>query len=218
MEPVKKRMLISTIAIGTAVLSVLAVFWLASPRVPDARTTPGVEATLPGAGAEPYVLDEVGPEVPTLVEYLDFQCPSCAALHPTVTALRVQYEGKINFVVRQFPLPGHPHAMDAALAAEAAGQQGRFEDMYSKLFENHDEWAAEVGPQAGTFRNYAEELGLDLAAYDAAIEDPATSERIQADIDDARRAGAQGTPTFVLDGEVLQLQEVSDLTDALDSA
>ena len=186
MEPVKKRMLISTIAIGAAVLSVLAVFWLASPRVPDARTTPGVEATLPGAGADPYVLDEVGPEVPTLVEYLDFQCPSCAALHPTVTALRVQYEAKINFVVRQFPLPGHPHAMDAALAAEAAGQQGRFEDMYSKLFENHDEWAAEVGPQA--------------------------------DIDDARRAGAQGTPTFVLDGEVLQLQEVSDLTDAPDSA
>ena len=120
--------------------------------------------------------------------------------------------------------PQHRHLIAGVIEAptagdaEAAGQQGRFEDMYSKLFENHDEWAAEVGPQAGTFRNYAEELGLDLAAYDAAIEDPATSERIQADIDDARRAGAQGAPTFVLDGEVLQLQEVSDLTDALDSA
>ncbi|WP_424467568.1 DsbA family protein [Pseudoclavibacter helvolus] len=164
------------------------------------------------------MLDAAGPEAPTLVEFLDFECPSCATLHPTVTALRAQYEGKINFVVRHFPLPGHSHAMDAAPAAEAAGQQGRFEDMYLELFENQKAWSARTESQSGTFRGYADELGLDLVAYDAAIADPATLERIRVDIDDAQRVGAQGTPTFVLDGEVLQLEKLSDLTDALDRA
>lgn len=65
-----------------------------------------------------------------LVEFLDFECESCGALFPIVEQLRSDYAGEITYVVRYFPLPGHVNSMNAAVAAEAAAQQGEFEAMY----------------------------------------------------------------------------------------
>ncbi|WP_341954227.1 thioredoxin domain-containing protein [Salinibacterium sp. TMP30] len=80
-------------------------------------------------------IDEVGPAAVTVVEFLDFECEACAYFHPFVEELRAVYDGEINYVVRYFPLPIHRSGMDAAIAAEAAAQQGQFEGMYQHLFE-----------------------------------------------------------------------------------
>lgn len=81
--------------------------------------------------ADSHVLDEGGTDAVTVVEFLDFECPSCGAFYPIVEDLREKYDGEITYIVRYFPLPGHINSTQAALAAEAAAQQGRFEDMYT---------------------------------------------------------------------------------------
>lgn len=108
--------------------------------------------------------------------------------------------------------------MNAAVAVEAAAQQDRFEDMYGKLFETQANWGEQQTSQAPLFRTYAEELGLDMAAFDTAVADPATEARVTEDLDQGRALGIQGTPTFFLDGQQLELTALTDLTDALDRA
>ena len=72
-----------------------------------------------------------------LVEYSDLQCPACAAYHPVVKEVVEQYSDEIRFEYKHFPLPMHPYAIQAAVAAEAAGQQGMFFEFHDLLFENH---------------------------------------------------------------------------------
>ena len=164
------------------------------------------------------MLDRVGPQAPTLVEFVDLECESCGAMYPVVEELRQHYAGKINFVVRYFPLGGHFNSMNAALAVEAAAQQGRMEDMIGKLFENQTKWGEKKVSEAALFRSYAQELGLDLNAYDSAIASPATKARIEEDSNDGKKMGVTGTPTFFLNGKKLELRRLTDLTDPIDKA
>jgi protein-disulfide isomerase len=165
-----------------------------------------------------HILDEGGDGAPVVVEFLDFECEACGAFYPIVEDLRKQYSGEITYVVRYFPLPGHANSTNAAVAAESAAQQGRFEDMYHRLFETQAEWGEAQDSRADMFRTFAEELGLDMAAYDAAVADPATAERVALDFDDGRALGVSSTPTFFIDGEMLQLQEWDDLEAAIETA
>ncbi|MBD3778045.1 MAG: thioredoxin domain-containing protein [Micrococcales bacterium] len=176
------------------------------------------DGALPATRTDSHVLDEAGPDAPTLVEFMDFECEACGAFYPVVEQIREQYAGQINYVIRYFPIASHANAMNAALAVEAAAQQGQVEDMYHRMFETQAEWGEQQTSQAELFRSFAEDLGLDLAAYDDAIADPSTQERVQQDLDDGQALGVQGTPTFFLDGERLELSSVQDLTDALDRA
>lgn len=176
------------------------------------------DSALPATRDNSHVLDSVGPEAPTLVEFLDFECEACGALHPVVQDLRKTYQGKINYVVRYFPLSGHANAVPAALAVEAAAQQGRIEEMTNLLFETQAEWGEQQESKAPLFRTYAERIGLDMARYDAAVADPATMQRIEQDFDDGVEIGVKSTPTFVLDGKVLTLRKLSDLTEPIDQA
>ena len=89
--------------------------------------------------------------------------------------------------------------------------------MYERLFQTQRDWSE--SPDAATvFRGYAQDLGLDLNAYDAAVADPATAAKIQADKDAGLAAGVEGTPTIFVNGEKVQLRSVQDITDALDAA
>lgn len=132
--------------------------------------------------------------------------------------LREQFAGEITYVVRYFPLPGHFNSKNAAVAAEAAAQQDRFEDMYVRLFETQAEWGEAQESRADLFRGFAEEIGLDMAAYDAAVADPATTERVELDFEEGQALGVSSTPTFFLDGELLELQEWDDLENAIQAA
>ena len=132
--------------------------------------------------------------------------------------LREKYTGEITYVVRYFPLPGHFNSTNAALAAEAAAQQDRLEEMYNRLFETQAEWGEAQESRADLFRGFAEEIGLDMAAYDDAIADPATLERVEFDFNAGQELGINSTPTFFLEGEQLQLQQLDDLENAIEAA
>ena len=165
-----------------------------------------------------HVLDDGGEGAVTLVEFLDFECEACGAFFPIVEDMREQFAGEITYVVRYFPLPGHFNSKNAAVAAEAAAQQDRFEDMYVRLFETQAEWGEAQESRADLFRGFAEEIGLDMAAYDAAVADPATAERVELDFEEGQALGVSSTPTFFLDGELLELQEWDDLENAIQAA
>lgn len=151
-----------------------------------------------------------------IVEFLDFECEACGAFYPVMEEFRKANGSNIDYVVRYFPLPGHKNSMNAAVAAEAANQQGKFEEMYNKLFTSQTEWAEKQDSQAALIRTYAEQIGLDMAAYDKAVADPATQARVQADIDDGKALGVNSTPTFFINGQVANFEGMKTGQDVLD--
>ena len=181
---------------------------------------PSSEAASTGSNAELLVredsprLAEGGEAV--FVEFLDFECEACLALYPVIEDLREEYGDRVTFVVRHMPL--HGNSVNAALAAEAAAEQGQFEGMYHRLFEAAEEWGHQETSQRETFFGYADDLGLDMDRFAAAYDDPATMERIEQSKQDGQALGVSGTPTFFLDGELLQPQSIPDLEEAFDAA
>lgn len=137
------------------------------------------------------------PDAPvTVLEYADFECPYCAAAAPVLKQLVEESQGKVKLVFRHFPLAdNHPHALTAALAAEAAGAQGAFWPMHDLLFARQDR-LSDVA-----LRAYAEELGLDGSRVvgEAAQEFAA---KVSADFEQALADEVAGTPTVVVDGEL----------------
>lgn len=154
----------------------------------------------------------------TLVEFLDFECESCLAAYPFIEQLREDYDGRVTFVARYFPMPGHTNAENAAVAVEAAAQQGRFEDMYHRMYETQTEWGEQQESKAALFRTFAEDMGLDLEAYDTAVADPATLERVLEDREDGLALGVEGTPTFFLNGEKVEVETTDQFIELIDAA
>lgn len=204
------------IAVAVAAALIIAGVIYALSQRPDTSAPTGEK--LQTVRTDSHVLDEGGQDAVTVVEFLDFECPACGAFYPIVEDLREKYDGKITYVVRYFPLPGHINSTQAALAAEAAAEQGRFEDMYHRLFDTQKEWAGSTSETPEVFRAFAEDLGLDLAAYDASVAAPATLDRIQADKSDGERLGVSSTPSFFIDGEAAVMREWGDLETAIDKA
>ncbi|MFE0251279.1 DsbA family protein [Streptomyces sp. NPDC059010] len=140
----------------------------------------------------------------TVVEFLDFECEGCGAFYPVVEKLREEYGDRVTFVARYFPMPGHRNGELAARTAQAAAHQGKFEEMYSKLFTTQKEWGEAQESKQDVFRDYAKQLGLDMAQFDTALADPRVAERVRTDQRDGLGLGVQGTPTFFMDGEMIQ--------------
>ena len=205
-----------SLALITAALVVLVVALLA------ARNDSGSEQTATNDSPDTAVL--VREDSPRLseggdavfVEFLDFECEACIALYPTIEELRDQYGDRVTFVVRHMPL--HDNSMAAALAAEAAAEQGEFEAMYRKLFDTPEQWGHQQTPQMDTFFGYAEELGLDMDRFESEYNDPATLKRIEQSQQDGQSFGVTGTPTFFLDGERLDPTSVTDLENSINAA
>ncbi|WP_285249852.1 thioredoxin domain-containing protein [Pseudarthrobacter sp. fls2-241-R2A-168] len=153
-----------------------------------------------------------------LVEFLDFECESCRAAEPLVQELKAEYGDRITFIHRYFPLPGHANSGVAALAVEAAAQQGRYDAMAARLFETQPQWGDKQDSQAALFRTFAEEIGLDMGKFDAAVAAEETKERIRRDIADGKSLGVSGTPTFFLDGQKLTLNSEAQFRQLLDDA
>ena len=154
----------------------------------------------------------------TLVEFLDFECEGCRAAYPLVEELRNQYGDRVEFVIRYFPLSGHFNGERAARAVEAAAQQGQLEAMYRKMYETQSEWGEQRVPADDVFRGFATDLNLDMAAFDAAYNDPATLERIRVDQQDGEKLGVMGTPTFFVNGQQIALRRAEDLRTAVEDA
>ena len=143
----------------------------------------------------------------TVVEYGDFECPNCKQAAPAVKLLLEHFAGRVRVVWRHFPLEEvHPHALHAALAAEAAAGQDKFWPMHDLLFENPHHLKL---PQ---LRSYAERLELDMVRYDADMSDTVYLQRVREDIAGANASGVRSTPTFFLNGVI---QDVSFGLEAL---
>jgi formate-nitrite transporter family protein len=154
-----------------------------------------MSALSPPVGERDHVTGPPNARV-TLVEYGDFECPHCGALHPIVGAARKAFGGNLRFVFRHFPLrSSHPHALAAAKAAEAAAEQGRFWEMYDRLYQRQSEL---TDPD---LERHARELGLDVERFRRSLGERAHEERIRQDLASASASGARGTPSLFLNGE-----------------
>ena len=133
----------------------------------------------------------------TIVESCDFECPFCARAQGTLAEIEKAYGNKVRIVFKHNPLPFHEHAMKAALAVEAAREQGRFWEMHDRIFANRKQL------DDASFEKLADELGLGRAAFASAMASPAVAKRVAADQALMRSLGARGTPTFWINGRRL---------------
>ncbi|WP_224249118.1 DsbA family protein [Hyalangium gracile] len=133
----------------------------------------------------------------TLVEFSDYQCPFCSRAHATVEKLREEYGNKLRVVMKQNPLSFHPRAKPAAIAAMAAGEQGKYWEMHGKLFANSR------ALEDADLEKYAQEIGLDMARWKKDITNPKYQQIIDRDQALAGQLGANGTPAFFINGRLL---------------
>ena len=130
----------------------------------------------------------------TVVEFTDYQCPTCAQAQTVIERLLTEYSDRVRLVVRDFPLQMHPEARKAAEAAEAAREQGKYWDFTAILFRNQSALKPEQ------LKQYAQVIGLDRAKFDAALDSGKFSDKVERDILDGQRFGITGTPTFFVNG------------------
>ena len=150
------------------------------------------------------VLGDAGATV-SIISCEDYQCPFYKrAFEQTFPQLKQDYiaTGKAKYVYRDFPLPFHTEADEAANAAECAGDQNKYYEMHELLFKNQEEWSN--NPQAPLkFKTYAQELGLDRTRFDACLDSREHDAEIQNDMSECQAAGTSGTPTFFINGQKL---------------
>ena len=147
-----------------------------------------------------------------LVEFSDFQCPACKSFHPLVKALVEKNREKLVFSYRHFPLDQHQQAMPAALASEAAGEQGKFWEMHDYLFDNQESLSEEFLLASW------EKLGLDKEKFEKAFKEKTYKDKILKDLADGRKFAVDATPTFFLNGKKLELFSQNDLEKTVSEA
>jgi protein-disulfide isomerase len=148
----------------------------------------------------------------TIVEFTDFQCPACAAMHPVIEEVLKSYGDKVRFVVRDFPLDRHENARKAAEAANAANAQGKFFEYIALLFKRQN--ALDVP----SLKKYATEIGLDRAKFDAALDRGVYQAEVKRDIEEAEMYGVGVTPTIFVNGVQLKTLSAEGLREAIDRA
>jgi protein-disulfide isomerase len=148
----------------------------------------------------------------TIVEFTDFQCPACAAMHPVFEEALKTYGNKVRFVVRDFPLNQHEWARKAAEAANAANAQGKFFEYIGVLFKHQK--ALDVP----SLKKYASEVGLDRARFDAALDRGTYAAEVQKDVEDGEMYGVGSTPTIFVNGVQLKILSAAGLRAAIDRA
>jgi protein-disulfide isomerase len=152
-----------------------------------------------------HVFGKVGSKV-TLIEYGDFQCPPCASMYPRIKAISEQYSDQLQFVFRNFPISTiHANARAAAAAAEAAGLQGKYWPMHDKIYAGQSDWSELSETSRITyFAGLAKNLSLDVNKFKADMATTAINNKLDYDIALGKKAGVQGTPTFFLNGKLLE--------------
>jgi protein-disulfide isomerase len=189
----------------------------AAPAQPATVAPQADQAAAPGGsvGGIPATMPVKGPEnaLVTIVEVSDFQCPFCSRVGPTIKELMKAYPNDIRIVWANQPLPFHNNAKPAAIAALAAHKQGKFWEMHDKLFENQQ------GLSAENYEKWAKEIGLDVEKFKKDQQDPAIAKQIDAEQAASNAVGAGGTPSFFINGKLIQgAQPVDAFKKAIDAA
>ncbi|MCL4354596.1 DsbA family protein [Patescibacteria group bacterium] len=186
--------------LGTAALILTVWVLLVSTTSNQATETIAVKAP-------PITKDEIstgptGAKV-TIIEYADFQCPACAAYSPITRQLKKEFEGKIRYIFRFFPLSSHQYSMIAAQAGYAAYLQGKFWEMDNLLYDNQKTWSSSTEPLK-YFKEYATSLGLDMSKFEADMNAESTKNFIKNQSSKGTEAGVNSTPSFFINGVKIQ--------------
>ena len=180
--------------IAAIIVLVGGFMWVTKPKEDTTNTTAQLSNHLKGEGAKKV----------TLVEYGDFQCPACGAYYPIVERIVDTYKSDITFQFRNFPLESlHQNARAASRAVEAAHLQGKFWEMYSSLYTNQEAWSTSSDP-LNVFTGYATQIGIsDTTKFTDDYKSAAVNDVINADMKEGQKLGLTGTPTFILNGKIV---------------
>ncbi len=149
----------------------------------------------------------------TVVMFSDFQCPTCASVHPILKKLISGYGSQVRFVVRDFPLMTiHNNAFRAALAANAANAQGKFFEYTEILYKNQDSLGAE------SLKKYASDAGLNIRQFELDLENEKFAEEVRKDLADGTKYGVSGTPTIFVNGVKVRTLSAQSFKNAIDKA
>ena len=160
------------------------------------------------AGAQPANMLGAPTAALTIEEFADYQCPTCATVHTKMKEINSLYSGRIKFIYRSFPLTQiHKNAYDAAVAAEAAGAQGKYWAMQDQLFGNQKAWA-DSSEARKLFDGYADKIGLDVAKFQNDMAGLPTKTRVDADMQRGKLLGISGTPTIYINGSKLAFEQM----------
>jgi protein-disulfide isomerase len=131
-----------------------------------------------------------------LVEYGDYQCPHCGRAYPIIKSIQSELGDALKFVFRNFPLQEiHPNALNAAVAAEAAGAQEKYWEMHDIIFENQSHL------DDASLVKFADKLGVDVEKFEEDFEKPEFLEKVESDFESGVRSGVNGTPSFFINGQ-----------------
>jgi protein-disulfide isomerase len=134
----------------------------------------------------------------TVIEYSEFQCPFCERVQPAAKRIMKEYQGKIRWIVRDFPLGFHERARPAAIAARCAKDQGRYWEMYEEMFKN------QKALSDADFKKYAGNIKLDTKKFDECVAKPGKIiDAIEANMKSGEKVGVTGTPAFFINGRRL---------------
>lgn len=137
-----------------------------------------------------------------LVEFLDPECESCRAMHPVIKGLLKEYDGRIRYVLRFMTF--HANSGLAVKWLEAAREQDKFWESLDVLFEHQPEWASHRQPRPELIPDFLKSAGVDIARANKAKENPEFDKHIAQDKEDGQRSGVTGTPTYFVNGRILE--------------
>lgn len=206
------------ILIGVVLLLAVAggaILYRAKQRALAASTIP--DSGKPGA-QPPHIRGTARAPV-TLEEFGDFQCLPCNALSTVLKQVEKDYASRLRVIFREYPLAMHAHALEAARAAEAAGLQGRFWEMYDMLYQTQLVWSKLPNVQPA-FAQYAQNIGIDLDRFNKDMTGDEPAKRIAADRDRAASLGVDRTPVIFVNSQQLPHSSltVEGLHEAIDAA
>lgn len=154
----------------------------------------------------------------SLTVFGDFQCPACLAYESTLNQVRAEYGKKVKIVFKHFPLKqAHPNAMSAAIAAEAAGVQGKFWQYHDKLYATQNIWSSLPNPTE-EFVKYAQEEKLNVEKFKKSLQDKSLKDKINAQEDEGIRVGVGGTPSVYVNGVFLGVPSYNELKKKIDAS
>jgi len=200
-----KRYLPFIIVVGVALITVCSGTMLYRAKRPQVKNIPDSQNVSAGNAASAHIRGK--PDAPvTLEEFGDFQCPPCGQFAAFADELLKEYDSRLRIVFRNFPLPGHEHAREAALAAEAAGFQGKFWEMYDTLYKEQSAWSKAPNTRE-LFESYAGTLGLNMEQFKKDRDSDKAKERIESDHALGDSLGIKVTPTLFINKRALEPQE-----------
>jgi protein-disulfide isomerase len=148
----------------------------------------------------------------TIVEFTDFQCPTCARIQPVIEQVVNEYGEAVRLVVRDFPLSRHPDAFKAAEAAEAAREQGMYWEYVALMFRHQSALSVDH------LKSYASQLGLDRQRFDNALDTGRFADNVRSDRLDGERLGIYATPAIFVNGRPVATPTYESLKTAVDTA